>query len=299
MADFTTQTPSRALILGLADADGRLDAGPLYAVAEAAGFTTTTIRLALKRLIEAGFVERLGRGRKATLQLTSAGLADRSEDLAWLAFAHRTDAGLDKWNGLWHVVSFEIPEHHRQARDALRSRVTELLGAPIGGALYVSPHPWKPWIDAVAASNDVSDRVTTMTVTRLCHRGLTDPSAVAASLWPIEELAADYNTFVDRWNHAPSAPDQVTAVKLAFEASGEIEALLRRDPLLPAEILPHDFAGPTARKLYLDVMAALAVEPLVAEANIYTSYRAAIERALTQTEDEFWADAFTDTSTGS
>ncbi|MGI9613070.1 MAG: PaaX family transcriptional regulator C-terminal domain-containing protein [Acidimicrobiales bacterium] len=295
MADFTTTTPSRAFILGLADTDGHLDAGPLYAVAEAAGFTTTTIRLALKRLIEAGFVDRRGRGRKASLQLTPAGLSERLEDLAWVAFAHRADAGLDVWDGRWNLVSFEIPEDKRPARDALRNRITELLGAPVGGALYVSPHPWKPWIDAIATANNVADRVTTITATQLHHRGLTEPAAVARSLWPIDELAADYKAFVARWEQQPAAPDQVTTVRLAFQASTEIEALLRRDPLLPDKILPDDFAGQSARKLYLEVMANLAEEPLVAAANIYTAYRSAIDRALSQTAEEFWSVAFADT----
>lgn len=294
MTDFTATTPSRAFILGLADTQGRLEADPLYAVAEAAGFTATTIRLAVKRLIDADLVERRGRGRKATLQLTAAGLADRSEDLVWVAFAHRADAGLDIWDGQWHLVSFEIPEHHRQARDALRNRITELMGAPIGGALYVSPHPWQPWINAVASAHDVTDRITTMTATHIHHRGLTDPPAVARSLWPVAELATDYEAFVQRWAQLPAVPDQVTAVKLAFEASREIEALLRRDPLLPDKILPNGYAGPTARKLYLEVMATLAEEPLVAAANIYTSHRSAIDRALSQTAEDFWTAAFDD-----
>jgi phenylacetic acid degradation operon negative regulatory protein len=290
-----TSTPSRALILGLADADGRLEAEPLYAVAEAAGLTNTTIRLALRRLVEADLVESEGRGRKATLQLTPAGLAERLPDLIWVAAAHRADAGLDSWDGYWHLVSFEIPESDRPARDALRNRIVELLGAPLGGALYVSPHPWEPWIDAVANANAVTDRVTTITATQLQHRGSADLAAVAQSLWPVEDLAADYEAFVDRWTQLPSMIDRDTAIRLAFEASGEIELLLRRDPLLPTQMLPAGFAGPAARALYLDTMGALATEPLVAEANIYTAYRTAIDRAVGQTADEFWTEAYANT----
>ena len=288
-------TPSRALILGLADAQGRLDAEPLYAVAEAAGFTTTTIRLALRRLVDAGLAESEGRGRKATLQLTPAGLAERLPDLLWVAAAHRADAGLDKWDGHWHLVSFEIPEHDRPARDAIRTRIVQLLGAPLGGALYVSPHAWEPWIEAVAAANGATERITTVVATELRHRGSADPSTVARSLWPVEALAADYEAFVDRWDRLPTPIDRVTAVRLAFEVSAEIEKLLRRDPLLPPEMLPSGFAGPAARNRYLEVMTALAAEPLVAEANIYNAYRTAIDRALGQPSDEFWAEAYANT----
>ncbi len=290
-------TPSRALVLGLADADGHLDAGALYAVAEAAGFTTTTIRLALRRLVEGGLAESEGRGRKATLQLTPAGLAERLPDLVWVAAAHRADAGLDPWDGCWHLVSFEVPESARSARDALRNRIIELLGAPLGGALYVSPHRWEPWIDAVAVAHAVVDRVSTVTATQLRHRGSADPAVVARSLWSIDELAAGYQAFVDRWVQLPMTIDRATAVRLAFEASGEIEQLLRRDPVLPQELLPPGFAGPAARALYLDTMRALAAEPLVADANIYTTYRDAIDHALAQSTDQFWTEAYARTAT--
>lgn len=285
-------TPSRALILGLADAEGRLDAGPLYAVAEAVGFTTTTIRLALRRLVESGLAESDGRGRKATVQLTAAGLSERLPDLTWVAAAHRVDAGLDSWDGYWHLASFEIPESNRNARDAVRSRITELHGAPLGGALYVSPHPWAPWIDAVAADHGVSERMTMITATEIRHRGSTDLATVTRSLWPVEELAVDYRTFVDRWRHLPTSTDQAVAVRTAFEVSAEIENLLRRDPLLPAKLLPPRFAGPEARALYLDLLTTLGRDSLVAEANIYTVYQTAIDRALDQSAEEFWAEAF-------
>lgn len=292
-------TPSRALILGLADAEGRLSAEPLYAVADAAGITSTTIRLALRRLVEAGLAETEGRGRRAVLQLTAAGLAERRTDLVWVAAAHRADAGLDRWDGCWHLVSFEIPEADRSTRDALRNRIVELLGAPIGGSLYVSPHRWEPWIAAVAAGYGVADRVTTMAAARLHHRGATDPAAVAATLWPVDALIADYAAFLDRWGSSPTPTDAAEAVRVAFEASGEIERLLRRDPLLPAELLPADFGGPAARVRYLDLMADLAAEPLVAEAEIYQAYRRAIDRALAQSADEFWTEAYAHTGRSS
>ncbi len=194
-------------------------------------------------------------------------------------------------------MSFEVPESDRPARDALRNRIVELLGAPIGGALYVSPHPWEPWIDAVADTHAVADRVTTIIATRLRHRGSADPVTVARSLWPIDDLAIGYRAFLDRWTELPTTIDRATAVRLAFEASGEIEYLLRRDPILPAEMLPSGFAGPGARALYLDTMNVLASDALVAEANIYTTYRTAIDHALTQTADQFWTEAYARTAT--
>ncbi|MEO1058968.1 MAG: transcriptional regulator, partial [Actinomycetota bacterium] len=119
-------TPTRAFVLGLADDDGLLDAGALYDAADAAGFTATTMRLALMRLRDAGALTVDGRGRNASIRLTERGRADRSPDLAWVAAAYRLDAGLDPWDHMWHLVSFEIPETQRAARDAVRARIVDL-----------------------------------------------------------------------------------------------------------------------------------------------------------------------------
>ena len=145
-------TPTRAFVLGIADGDGRIDAAALYGAAEAVGFTDTRIRLTLRRLVEAGSVTVTGRGRAATIELSEAGLAERMTDLTWVAAAHRLDAGLDTWDGVWHLAAFEIPERERAARDAVRGALVDLLCAPLSGGLYLSPWPIEPWVAPVAAA---------------------------------------------------------------------------------------------------------------------------------------------------
>ena len=104
------RVPSRAVLLGLADADGVLDARPLFDAANACGITDTAMRLTIRRLIDEGLVDVTGRGRSAAITLTEAGLRERAPDVGWMAFAARLDAGLVRWDGVWHLVSFEIAE---------------------------------------------------------------------------------------------------------------------------------------------------------------------------------------------
>jgi phenylacetic acid degradation operon negative regulatory protein len=89
--------------------------------------------------------------------------------------------------------------------------------------------------------------------------GVSEPTALAARLWPIERLAARYQSFVDRWGHVPddlasmrrrhlTLPDAAflpgaLAMGLAYQACFD------DDPVLPPELLPHPWPGGAARDL--------------------------------------------------
>ena len=242
----------------MAGTDGALEAAPLYEAAAAAGFSDTKLRLAIRRLVDGGLLTQSGRGRSATLQLTEEGLAEQAPDLWWTAAAYRRDAGLDPWDGAFHFVAFEIPESERAARDALRSQIQDMVGAAVAGGLYVSPHGWEPWLAALARAHGVGHRVWFFESTQLLR---SDGEVVAAAdLWPTAALADAYAVFVDRWSpladHPPSDPS--SAVRHAFEASAMIEQLLRRDPLLPDELVGRDRTGSEARRVYRTLMRRLA-----------------------------------------
>lgn len=54
-----------------------------------------------------------------------------------------------KWNGWWHVVTFDIPERHKKARDAVSRKVRELGLYAIQKSLFISPYPCKDEIDFI------------------------------------------------------------------------------------------------------------------------------------------------------
>ncbi len=291
-------TPTRSFIYGLADEAGYIHAGSLFTAAEAAGFSTTKLRLAIKRMSDTGLLTSSGRGRKADIQLTGAGLDQRRPDLFWTAFAYRLDAGLHLWDGQWHLAAFEIPEQQRAARDALRNQIRELFGASLSSGLYLSPYAWEPWLITVAEAHDVSHRVTIVETATLHHGGTSDRKDIAASLWPIHELDTDYQRFIDRWEPVVTAvpDDEAAAVRIAFEAAAQFAAVFGNDPLLPTELLPSGFAGPPARQLYIDLANALNQHEILARASLFGAHRTAVENALTVSEDEFWNRAVTRTA---
>jgi predicted transcriptional regulator len=134
--------PTRALVLGMAQADGTIHAAEVYPVAEACTLTSEQVRSCLRRLVSEGLFERSGEGRDARYEATPAGLRVLESAVERTRLAYAQDAAGRGWDRQWRLVAFAIPETKRAARDGFRDTLLDLGGAPVQNGLYVSPHAW-------------------------------------------------------------------------------------------------------------------------------------------------------------
>ena len=289
----TRVVPTRALVLSAIGQDGYLRAEPLFAMASLLGHTDKAMRDCLTRITREGLLIHLGgRGRSADYRVTGAGRATFDADLGWTAFAHRVDAGLEPWDGCWHLLGFEIPEARRGARDAIRNLLVELGAAPVQSGLYVCAYDLTDFVLQLASNLRVVETVTSF-VTRTIQMGRDRrDEELIDRLWPIAELAGRYAaveqqlaSVIDQAPHIDG--DQLAA--LMFSATLEAEAVLRDDPLLPAELLPTDWAGSRARQAFMTAhIAASNHSELFDNSQLMQSFTAEIERSLTETSTAFW-----------
>jgi phenylacetic acid degradation operon negative regulatory protein len=251
--------PTRMLVLGLARQDGSILAADAFPVADACGRSPEQVRSCLRRLVAEGLFTRDGQGQRAVYRPTGDGLAALGASTARARLAHTQDSSGRLWDRRWHLAAFAIPEARRAARDALREHLGRLGGAAVHNGLYASPHRWEKDVVDEAERLGVSEHVTLAAPDDLAVGGVSEPTALAARLWPIERLAARYQSFVDRWGHVPAdlasmrrrhqtLPDSAflpgaLAMGLAYQACFD------DDPLLPPELLPHPWPGGAARDL--------------------------------------------------
>jgi phenylacetic acid degradation operon negative regulatory protein len=251
--------PTRMLVLGLARHDGSILASDAFPVADACGRSPEQVRSCLRRLVAEGLFTRDGQGQRAVYRATEAGLAVLGADSARTRLAHMQDAAGRGWDRRWHLAAFAVPEARRGARDALREHLGRLGGAAVHNGLYVSPHPWEKDVVAETERLGVPEHVTLASTDDLAVGGVSEPTALAARLWPIGRLAARYRAFLDRWGHVPAdlaamrsrhqtLPDSAflpgaLAMGLAYQAC------FADDPLLPPELLPRPWPGRDARDL--------------------------------------------------
>jgi phenylacetic acid degradation operon negative regulatory protein len=251
--------PTRMLVFGVARHDGSIPAAEVFAVAEACHRSTEQVRSCLRRLLAEGLFVREGVGQRATYHPTDDGLRALAGFGGRALQAHAQDSGPRGWDGHWHLVAFAVPEARRTARDALRDQLGALGGAPVHNGLYVSPHPWDKDVVATAEQLGVVDHVTLARTDQLAVGGVSEPRELAARLWPIDDVAARYRTFLDRWSVALDHMSQMQRQRVQLPDSAFLpgalamalayRACLDADPLLPADLLPHPWPGREARDL--------------------------------------------------
>jgi phenylacetic acid degradation operon negative regulatory protein len=246
---------TRTLVLGMIDESGRLDAGLLYDVAAGCGMSDQQVRLCLRRLVAEGLLSHGGgRGRKAVFTAVDADVAAILPEMEYVRLAYRQDAGHAPWDGVWHLAAFSVPESRRHARDELRRHLRFLGGAAAGGGLYVCANDWDRSVSDDADRLGVGDQLTLARTGDLRVGGVTEPRAVAARLWPLDSLAADWIEFGRRLaDRHTSAADDRDRLGAAFATAVEFSQIMERDPLLPPELLPPGWPGAASRAAMLDV----------------------------------------------
>ena len=253
------EIPTRVLVLGMAHHDGTILAEELYPVAEACGLTGDQVRSCLRRLRAEGLFTREGDGRDAVFRATAAGLRALEATMERTRLAYAQDSAGRGWDRTWRLAAFAIPETKRAARDAFRDHLLGLGGAAIQNGLYVSPHAWEQDVRAEADRLGVTEHVTLASTSELEIGGTRDPRALAEQLWPITEVAAAYEAFVDVYE---GVPEQLERMRRNHERLAEADFLpgalvigmkfqecFNRDPLLPPELLPRPWPGRRAREL--------------------------------------------------
>ncbi|MEU4501563.1 PaaX family transcriptional regulator C-terminal domain-containing protein [Streptomyces sp. NPDC024089] len=187
------EVPTRLLVHALVREDGTVDAGELYEVAGILGMSDQQVRLCVKRLVAEGRFTHEGRGRKAVLRAVADATGAIAPDVGHVRHAYRQDHGLAPWDGTWHLFAFAVPEARRAARDTLRDKLLRLGAAPVQGGLYASANPIEDLVEAEARHLGVLPAVTFLTSEDLRIGTLREPRELAASLWPLKEIAGRYD----------------------------------------------------------------------------------------------------------
>jgi len=257
--DGTDTPPTRLLVLGMAHPDGSIVGTELFSVLEPCGLTVDQVRSQMRRLVAEGLFEREGEGREAGFRATESGQAALAATMSRHTLAYAHDAAGTGWDRMWRLVMFNIPESRRADRDAFRDWLLALGAAPLQGGVYVSPHPWDREVRDEIARLDIADYVTLATTDDLVLTGVSNAREIAASLWPLDEIAAKYTDFVASYSHIPDLLESmrrdgrriaeadwlpgVLLIAVRFNQCFEI------DPLLPPELVPKPWPGREARQL--------------------------------------------------
>jgi phenylacetic acid degradation operon negative regulatory protein len=220
------------------------------------GIGEPTARIALARMGKEGWFDTHREGRQVVWKLTDKSwrLLDEGRDRIF----SRTER---PWDGQWRMVIYAMSEQGRAERERLRRTLSWLGFGPLATATWISPHARLEQVEQ-ALSEDSAIRVDLLTC-RSRSRA-TDLDMVDRS-WDLKALHLDYQDLVERLAALRRTTDLVSlSGPDALRQRTELVAAYRhfpfRDPDLPAELLPADWAGRRAHELFVQAHEALAAE---------------------------------------
>jgi len=248
--------------------------GTLIELLRPFGLSAQAVRSTLSRMSRNGWLESRKAGRHSFYSLTPQCL-ELLEEGAQRIFQPRQDP----WDGRWHLLTYSIPESKRHLRRKLRKRLLWLGFGALHQATWISPRDLRAEVEQVVDTLQIRHCVEFFTAK---HRGFASDEEIVARCWNLGQLNDYYTAFVTRYTlplqeyqdrlKAGDGLEPQECFVQRFMLIHEYRSSPYVDPNLPLELLPGDWLGEKATRLfqqYHDLLVAEAeafVDSIFAEA---------------------------------
>lgn len=235
-------------------AGGKIWIGTLVRLLSHFDVSHQAIRSTISRMKRGGLlrVERVGTRSYYSLTPNGAKIIESGATRIFQFPAQRA-----KWNGQWHLVTYSVPENERPARDRLRQELEWLGYGMLTNALWISPCDRREEIAQLGETLGVRSRIEMFTAR---HDGFSNNTAIVARCWSLATINARYELFIQKYKPMYEAHCRLLQDNKDIEPSDyfvrrfllihEFRKFPYLDPQLPAELLPADWRGDEAVKLF-------------------------------------------------
>jgi len=216
------------------------------------GLSEQAVRSALSRMSRKGWLESRRASRYSFYSQTPK-FTQVLEEGARRIFQPRCDP----WDGQWYVLTYSIPESKRHLRRKLRRRLLWLGFGSLNHATWLSPRDLRSEAEQVVDDLQVRAYVEFFTAQ---HRGFSDDEEIVARCWDLERLSDYYAAFISRYEpllrecqaqlEEDESLDPQECFAQRFMLIHEYRSSPYVDPNLPLELLPDDWLGEKATRLF-------------------------------------------------
>ncbi len=217
----------------------------LVGALEALGIEPRAARQAVNRTAADGWLEGESVGRYTRWRLTSSG---RRMIGSAVPRVQRSIVADQKWDGTFLLLMLTGTALDREARERLAVGLDfEGFGTLGTGTWVAVGEGSREGAEVVLTACGLQDEALLFHATTV--EGAETPAEVVAMAWDLATAAAAHEAFVDQFEIAMPA-DAAEAFALRTRMAHEWRHLLSVDPSLPPELLPEDWIGTRARKVF-------------------------------------------------
>lgn len=193
----------------------------------------------VSQMLSTGDVERkVDKKGNVFLELTSEGKSKMRRRFSLFPMASK------KWDGIFMIVIFDIPEKQRVIRDNLRDKLRELGFGMLQESVWISPYHFEEDLREFLILNGLKDIVFVLSARKLFAG---DMKLLAKSVWRLDGVAFGYLKVLEELNKIRQDKKSLEKGILKRAYTLYLDTLIR-DPLLPKELLPTDWPRESALK---------------------------------------------------
>jgi len=231
---------------------GEIGIGSLIALLSNFGLSENSIRSAVSRMCRAGILKVRRNKSRSYYSLSAEGLALMSKGERRIF--ERKHA---KWDGLWNLVVYYIPEENREARDRLRRELAWMGFGPLTTATWVSPHNLTGEVTELADKLKIRPYIQVFQTTM---KNSNDPAGIVSRCWDLQKIHKRYNAFIKEYRK--KMQDHLERIEKGeiiesseyfvqrFKLIDDYRRLPYLDPDLPEELLPKNWLRSEAMDLF-------------------------------------------------
>lgn len=242
------------MVMRIVAQSAEINSYDLFETLEKLGRTADATRSAVNRMVRAGLLSKIEPGKgQVRYRIGPQGQRMVDQFIKKLFRYHTILETGFTWDGNWHVVTFSIPEEHRDKRHLFRSKLIELGFGLLSASVWVSPYDYETEIAGLLTELDLVGHVTMLQCRRIWTPGEGELASRVYPIWHLAELenryralnsglAAVKNTLIAAAGRSLSAAATEALFFQVIELQNELmDIILDSEPFLPLELLPADW----------------------------------------------------------
>lgn len=152
-----------------------------------------------------------------------------------------------EWDGLWRIISYEIPEKKREIRDRLRREMRGWGLGPWHRSFWLTPHPVISELKDLTYGKEEEKYIQAFEATHIYG----DMEVLVEKVWARSQLDSRYRELFKKW-HTVLSKDIANIEKMKEIVYRYIE-ILRDDPGLPTSLVGTKWIGYEAFEIFKEV----------------------------------------------
>lgn len=196
----------------------------------------------LSALLKEGLIEKSeAPGEENQYRLTEKGFSRLCFEFPFFRFIRF------EWDGLWRVISYEIPETKRDIRDRLRREMRGWGLGPWHRSFWLTPHPVISELKDLVYGKEEEKYIQAFESTHVFG----DMETLVEKVWGKSELDKRYRELFKMWHDLLSKDlDNIAKMKQIVYSYIDI---LRQDPGLPSSLVGAKWIGFEALDIFKEV----------------------------------------------